>query len=37
VDSANYSITVTDLKFRWEWDPIRNDPAFAKLIAETKP
>jgi TolB-like protein/Flp pilus assembly protein TadD len=37
VDSANYSITVTDLKLRWEWDPIRNDPAFAKLLAEAKP
>ena len=33
VDSADYSITVNDLKFRWEWDPIRNDPRFQKLIA----
>jgi len=32
VDSADYSITVNDLKFRWEWDPIRNDPRFQKLI-----
>ena len=36
IDSADYSITVNDLKFRWEWDPIRNDPRFQKLIS-TKP
>lgn len=33
VDSVDYSITVNDLKFRWEWDPIRNDPRFQKIIA----
>jgi TolB-like protein/Flp pilus assembly protein TadD len=33
VDSVNYSITVNDLKFRWEWDPLRNDPRFQKLIS----
>ncbi len=33
VDSADYSITINDLKHRWEWDPIRNDPRFQKLIA----
>jgi len=32
VDSADYSITVNDLKYRWEWDPLRNDPRFQKLI-----
>ena len=32
VDTVNYSITVNDLKYRWEWDPIRNDPRFKKLI-----
>jgi tetratricopeptide (TPR) repeat protein len=36
VDSANYSITINDLKYRWEWDPIRGDPRFQKLIAEKK-
>ena len=35
VDSVNYSITINDLKFRWEWDPIRSDPRFQKLIAGT--
>ena len=34
VDSANYSITVNDLKYRWEWDPLHNDPRFQKLIAQ---
>ena len=34
VDSANYSITLNDLKFRWEWDPLRGDPEFQKLLAE---
>ena len=33
VDSVNYSITVNDLKFRWEWDLLRSDPAFQKLIS----
>ena len=33
VDSVDYSITVNDLRKRWEWDPIRNDPRFKKLIS----
>jgi TolB-like protein/Tfp pilus assembly protein PilF len=32
VDSADYSITINDLKHRWEWDPIRSDPRFQKLL-----
>jgi tetratricopeptide (TPR) repeat protein len=32
VDSVDYSITVNDLKYRWEWDGLRNDPRFQKLI-----
>jgi TolB-like protein/class 3 adenylate cyclase len=32
VDSVNYSITINDLKYRWEWDPIRKDPRFQRLI-----
>ncbi len=32
VDSSNYSITVNDLKSRWEWDGLRNDPRFQKLL-----
>jgi tetratricopeptide (TPR) repeat protein len=34
VDSANYSISLNDLKFRWEWDPLRSDPRFQKLVAQ---
>lgn len=37
VDSVSYSITVNDLKFRWEWDPIRKDPRFQKMIADASP
>jgi TolB-like protein/Flp pilus assembly protein TadD len=33
VDSVNYSMTVNDLKLRWEWDSLRNDPRFQKLVA----
>jgi TolB-like protein/class 3 adenylate cyclase/Tfp pilus assembly protein PilF len=33
VDSADYSITINDLKYRWEWDPLRSDPRFQKLIS----
>ena len=37
VDSADYSITINDLKYRWEWDPIRRDPRFKNLIAGNGP
>jgi TolB-like protein/Flp pilus assembly protein TadD len=37
VDSVDYSITVSDLKFRWEWDSIRNDPRFQGLISHSSP
>jgi len=36
-DSANYSITVNDLKYRWEWDLLRNDPRFQKLLSQKTP
>ncbi len=34
VDSVDYSITINDLKYRWEWHPIRTDPRFQKLIKQ---
>jgi len=34
VDSAFYSITSSDLRFRWSWDQLRNDPEFQKLVAQ---
>ena len=37
VDSVDYSITINDLKYRWEWDPLRNDPRFQKLVASPTP
>jgi serine/threonine-protein kinase len=37
VDSTDYSITVNDLKHRWEWDPLRDDPRFQKLIKNDAP
>jgi len=33
VDSVNYSMTVNDLRYRWEWDPLRSDPRFQKLLS----
>ncbi|CAN5371296.1 hypothetical protein BH20VER3_BH20VER3_10030 [soil metagenome] len=37
VDSVDYSITRNDLKYRWEWDPLRNDPRFEKIVTGTLP
>jgi TolB-like protein/Flp pilus assembly protein TadD len=34
VDSVDYSITPNDLKYRWEWDPLRNDPRFQRLVGK---
>ena len=34
VDSVNYGITLNDLNYRWEWDGLRNDPRFQKLVSE---
>jgi len=37
VDSVDYSITISDLKYRWEWDPLRDDPRFQRLLAGNAP
>ncbi|HKP04243.1 MAG TPA: tetratricopeptide repeat protein [Chthoniobacterales bacterium] len=34
VDNTNCCITASDLRSRWQWDPIRNDPRFQKLLAK---
>jgi TolB-like protein/Tfp pilus assembly protein PilF len=38
-DNLEESITLPDLRLRWQWDPLRNDPRFQKLLSgpEQKP
>ncbi|MEO7725510.1 MAG: hypothetical protein ABIU29_12635, partial [Chthoniobacterales bacterium] len=31
------SMTLSDLRLRWQWDPLRNDPRFRKILAEPEP
>jgi TolB-like protein/Flp pilus assembly protein TadD len=37
VDYADESITLSDLRQRWEWDPLRKDPRFQKILAGAEP
>ena len=32
VDNTNCCITYNDLRHRWQWDPLREDPRFQKLL-----
>jgi TolB-like protein/Tfp pilus assembly protein PilF len=32
VDNTDVCVTANDLRKRWQWDPIRNDPRFQKLL-----
>jgi tetratricopeptide (TPR) repeat protein len=36
-DYADESITLSDLRKRWEWDPLRSDPRFQKILAGPEP
>jgi TolB-like protein/Tfp pilus assembly protein PilF len=36
VDRPNCSITLSDLRRRWQWDPLRKDPRFQKLLSQTQ-
>ena len=36
VDTVDYSITVNDLKFRWQWDPLRDDRRFQQLLTQKR-
>ena len=31
------SVTVAELRLRWEWDPLRNNPRFQKILAGPEP
>ncbi|MEP7072480.1 MAG: hypothetical protein ABI839_08840 [Verrucomicrobiota bacterium] len=37
VQEGVYNMTVAELKWRWEWDPLRNDPRFQKILASPEP
>jgi len=37
VDYADESITLSDLRQRWEWDSLRKDPRFQKILAAPEP
>ena len=39
VDAADSSknITLADLRLRWEWDPLRSNPRFQKILAGPEP
>ncbi|HEX3619362.1 MAG TPA: hypothetical protein VHU16_03230 [Candidatus Udaeobacter sp.] len=37
VDYDDASVTLSDLRTRWEWDPLRNDPRFQKILASPEP
>ena len=37
VDYGDESITLSDLRTRWEWDPLRNDPRFQKTLVGPEP
>ena len=34
---AVYNMTLTDLKWRWQWDPLRSHPRFQKILAGPEP
>jgi len=37
VDYADESVTLSDLRQRWEWDPLRKDSRFQKILAGPEP
>jgi tetratricopeptide (TPR) repeat protein len=34
---AVYNMTLTDLKWRWQWDPLRSHPRFQQILAGPEP
>jgi hypothetical protein len=37
MDYADESITLSDLRTRWKWDPLRKYPRFQKILAAPEP
>jgi len=37
VDLFEASITLPDLRLRWQWDPLRNQPRFQEIVAGPEP
>ncbi|HET9366522.1 MAG TPA: hypothetical protein VFO22_00510 [Candidatus Udaeobacter sp.] len=37
VDYADEGITLADLRTRWEWDPLRGNPRFEKILSSPEP
>ena len=35
MDHADHSIPLSDLRTRWEWDALRNDPRFQKIPVDS--
>jgi hypothetical protein len=34
---ASSNITLADLRLRWEWDSLRSNPRFQKILAAPEP
>ena len=34
---GEWSITISDLRLRWQWDPLRNNPRFQKILSSPEP
>jgi hypothetical protein len=32
-----HNMTLAELRLRWEWDPLRNNPRFQKILAGPEP
>ena len=37
VDNFEASMTLPDLRQRWQWDPLRSDPRFQRILAGSEP
>jgi hypothetical protein len=35
--SEMHGMTLTELKWRWQWDPLRSNPRFQKILAAAEP